>query len=246
MVLNASSFIQNRTQVIAITNDRIKHILWYVAECYNLLQKDKPTYSKAIVKASTSHKFEDYLKIEFVDNYLIENKAILQSKVSHLEQINFSYETQKKYVDSNDGKNKPDKIDIYINKLGLQNEWKEHDEHVYFALECKRIVGTKSYLEYISDIRKFTERDHTNLRLPFEGMIGFIEDASINSTVASNELSKKLKASTTIETTQYLTSIILNTEFDGSYLSVHKKDYKPKDIFTLYHLLFDYSKNVTA
>jgi len=125
MSLNALRFIQNRREVIALTNERIKQILWYIVECYQFLQKDKPTYSKSGWKNRSTIPFEDYLKMDLVDQYLIANKDILKAKVSALEQINFTCEPQKRYVDVSDKKIKPDKIDIYINKLGLQNEWKE-------------------------------------------------------------------------------------------------------------------------
>lgn len=247
-MVNASSFIKNRKQVAAITKDRIEHILWYIAECYGLLQKTKPlpTFSKSFVATKTTHKFEDFIKFKFVDNYLIPNKSILQSKVSALEEINFNSETQKTYIDAKDGKEKPDKIDIYINKLGLQSEWKQSDEHVYFAVECKRIKDNQSYGEYVTDIEKFTSRNHTNLRLPYEGMIGFIEDNSINHSTASSQITSRLKKSTTIVTSQYLTTVSLNNEFDASYVSIHNKIFGRKSSFTLYHLFFDYSCNVVA
>lgn len=245
-MLNASTFIKNRKQVTAITSDRIRHILWYVAECYNILQSSKPlpTFSKSFVADKTTHKFEDFLKFRFVDNYLIPNKPLLQCKVSALEEITFQSETQKPYIDSTDKKEKPDKIDIYINKLGLQNEWKQSDEHIYFAIECKRIQDSSSFTGYIGDIEKLTTRNHTNLRLPFEGMIGFIEDSSITHSIASTKVTNKLKKSNTIKTSQYLASESVHNGFDACYVSMHNKSFGKKNQFTLFHLFFDYCKNV--
>ena len=242
-MLNASSFVKNRSTAIALTNSRILSILWYVAECYIILQKYAPSYSKS---AKTTLKFEDYLKFKFINDYLVPNKSILQNRVSALEEITFSGETQKIYKDSKDRKEKPDKIDIYINKLGLQQEWGEPDEHVYFAIECKRITGTKSYSEYVVDIQKMTERNHTNLRLPFEGMIGFVEDSKITHAIASAEVSKRLKATKKIVTQKYLAPIALNSSFNASYSSSHKKSFGGKSAFTVYHLFLDYSKNVVS
>jgi len=245
-MIDASSFIKNRKQVAAITQDRIGHILWYIAECYGLLQKTKPlpTFSKSFAATKTTHKFEDFLKFKFVDNYLIPNKSLLQKKASALEEITFNSETQKTYIDSKDGKEKPDKIDIYVNKLGLQNEWKQSDEHVYFAVECKRINDTQSYGEYVGDIEKFTSRNHTNLRLPYEGMIGFIEDAKITHAIASTQITSRLKKSQSVVTTDYLTTISVNSGFNAGYFSKHNKSFGKKNPFTLYHLFFDYSGNV--
>lgn len=243
---DASSFIKRRKQITAITNERIGYILWYVAECYNILQRVQPlpTYSRSFVAGNTTHKFEDYLKFKFVDDYLIPNKPLLKSKASALDEITFQSETQKTYTDTKDNKEKPDKIDIYVNKLGLQNEWNQSDEHIYFAIECKRISGTNSYTEYLKDIEKLTTRNHTNLRLPFEGMIAFIEPTTITHTIASTQITNRLKKSTTITTTQYLALTSVNTDFDACYLSKHNKSFGKKNPFAVYHLFFDYSANV--
>jgi hypothetical protein len=166
MRLNAAGFIQNRPQVVSITNNRISNIIWYIAECYNMLLSDKVCYSKS----KTTFHFEDYLKMEFVDSYLINNKKTLTERISALEHINFSYETQKRYLDQNDKKEKIDKIDIFINKLGLKNEWSSEDEHLYLAIECKRIKTLSDCTEYIKDIQKFCDRAYKHLRIPFEGV----------------------------------------------------------------------------
>lgn len=246
MASNASTFVRNRVQPASITNTRLLNILWYIVECYNLLLNDKPSYSVKHIGESTSMKFEDYLKAEFVDKYLIKQKSLLKQRVSELEHITFNYETQKRYIDASDGKEKPDKIDIYINKLGLQNEWNDEDEHIYFALECKRLVNTSSYNGYINDIQKFTDRKHTNLRLPFEGMLAFIEAKSIDHKIASSEILKRLEVSSTIKTTEQLTNVSLHDTFDGAYMSVHQKNYAIDLNFKIYHLMFDYSQIVSV
>lgn len=246
MSLNASLFIPNRSKVISITNDRIKHILWYVVECYQMLQKDNPIYSKAWIRTHTSYKPEDYLKMELVDKYLIPNKAILKTKISELEQINFTYETQKRYMDTVDKKEKSDKIDIYVNKLGLQNEWNEQDENLYFAVECKRIKILSDTKDYISVIQKFTQRNHTNLRLPFEGMIAFIENKNLNHMQVCNEVNTKLETAINITTMKSLSPVMLHDDYRGTYSSSHKKSFNNKELFSIFHLLFDYSRNVDS
>lgn len=178
MSLNAAGFISSRSNVTSITDSRIKAILRYVSECYQFLKNDAPLYSKKYVKDHTSYHFEDYLKVDFVDKYLIENKKILKRAMPALEEVNFSYETEKRCIDST-GKHKKDKIDIYINKLGLKEYWQTHDEHIYFVLECKRIASLKGCEAYVKDVEKFCTRQYIQLRLPFEGMIGFIEKAEI-------------------------------------------------------------------
>jgi hypothetical protein len=182
--------------------------------------------------------------MELVDKYLIPNKELLISKISELDQINFTYESQKRYVDV-DGKEKPDKIDIYINKLGLQNVWREQDENVYFSIECKRIKILSDTKHYISDIQKFAHRNHTNLRLPFESMLAFVENKTLGHLEISNEINKRLRKESAILTNEYLNTIELHKKFKSSYLSTHKKLFNEKNCFSIYHILFDYTENVS-
>ncbi len=243
MVSDATIFIQNRKDPISITNHRIKNILWYILECHKIFIKDNRNYSQNWVRNNTTIHFEDYLKFEFIDNYLIPNKYLLKDICSELEEINFAAETQQRYIDA-DGKQKPDKIDICINKLGLQNEWNDADENIYFALECKRIKHLADTNGYIVDIGKFCQRNHTNLRLPFEGQIAFIENPQLSHTNITNEINKRLNKSATITTDSYLSNIKLHKTLDCSYLSTHKKNFLHKEQFSIYHLMFDYSEVV--
>ena len=247
MTDNVNSFIRSRKKIVAITSDRITHILWYISECYTILSKDKPQYSKSYVSNDTTFHFEDYLKMELVDKYLIPNKHLISSKLSKLENINFHYENQKRYVDTRDKKEKVDKIDIYINRLGLQNNWKEKEENIYFVVECKRILKLSDCKKYIVDIKNFADRKYINLRLPFEGQIGFIENTKITHDNLSKAISKELKNMPgTINTKAYLYNIKIHKVFTGCYLSKHIRNHTDKDEFFVYHLLFDYSPFVIS
>lgn len=241
MVSNASRFIQNRTNVLSITNNRITQILWYIIECHRIFVAENKTYSKTWVRQNTSFHFEDYLKFEFIDNYLTPNKYLLKNRLSELEEINFAAETQKRYIDT-DGKQKPDKIDICINKLGLQKEWNNSDENIYFVIECKRIKQLSDAHDYIIDIEKFCNRNYSNLRLPFEGQIAFIENPNLTYNLIKDEINNRLKTTTTITTDSFLSNIKLHNTLDCSYHSSHKKNYNKKEQFSIYHLMFDYSK----
>lgn len=242
MPLKAAKFIQNRRKVITITYERVNQIAWYCIECYNLLLRDKPSYSKSYVTAKTAYNFEDYLKIEFVENYLKLNKAVLRNKVSELEEITFHYETVKPFIDTaNKDKERSDKIDIYINKLGLKNHWAVEDEDLYLSIECKRINILSDCENYIEDTENFCTRQYKFLRLPFEGQIGFIENSKLNHVSATSEINRRLGLSSTITTRQGLKRRQVYEGFDGSYLSVHSRNYLPKDKFTIFHLFFDYS-----
>ncbi len=244
MTFNATPFITSRSNKFAITENRIKNIFWYVVECYNILLNDRVIYSKSWCEANTRYHFEDYLKMEFVDNYLIKNKSIIQNRISVLEEINFSYEIVKRFTDS-EGIEGSDKIDIYINKLGLQNLWKDDDEHIYLAIECKRINQLSDCSKYISDIQKFCDRNYKHIRIPFEGMLAFIEDKSISHERISNEVNERLINNDYITTTSYLTKENVNSTFDGGYRSVHGKKFENKATFSIFHLLFDYSSHIS-
>jgi hypothetical protein len=242
MPLKASSFIQNRKKEVSITYNRVNQITWYCVECYNLLLKDKPSYSKSHVSAKTAYNFEDYLKIEFVDNYLKLNKSILRSRVSDLEEITFHYETVKPFIDTTDNdKERSDKIDIYVNKLGLKNHWAVEDEDLYLSIECKRINILSDCGDYVNDIEKFCTRRYKNLRLPFEGQIGFIESSKLNHSLVSVEINRRLGISSIIKTKQHLKKKPIHPGFDGAYLSSHQRNFTPKGKFTVFHLLFNYS-----
>ena len=65
MVNNASRFTQNRTDVIALTNLRIKKILWYVIECHQIFIDDKKTYSLKGIKSQSKIKAEEYFRTKF-------------------------------------------------------------------------------------------------------------------------------------------------------------------------------------
>ena len=244
MPSKATNFIQNRKKVVAITYNRVTDIIWYVAECYQILLKDRSTYSKKFVSQKTTLHFEDFLKMELVDKYLIPNKHLISARCSKLECVNFHYENQKRYVDFSDKKEKPDKIDIYINRLGLQNNWNQHEENVYYAIECKRIEKLSDCKTYIGDTKKFADRNYKELRLPFEGQIAFIENSKLNHKSVSTEINKILEANSALITNQLLKSELLHKFFDGCYSSRHKRNFNKKEPFTVFHLLFDYSEFV--
>lgn len=239
---SADQFTQTRRY--NLTEKRIKIIVSYLLECHKIFLGDGITYSQKEISQNGTVMFEDHLKFEFVEKYLVKNKFLLKNKISELDEINFACETQQRYIDFADNKLKPDKIDIYVNKLGLKDILNEDDENIYLAIECKRIKILSDSKDYVLDIEKFTNRQHTNLRLPFEGQIAFIENKKLNHKIISDEVNIILKDSDSIETESYLMPEILHSSVDGSYLSKHKKNFGNKDSFLIYHLMFDYSNVV--
>jgi hypothetical protein len=235
-----AKFIQNRTEAFAFTNNRIKLILSYLIECHRLFIEGKIVYSQSWVKQNTAIQFEDFLKFEFLEKYLIPNKHLFNSMGTNLEDLNFSAEPQKRFIDA-DGKQKRDKIDIFINRLGLQKAWNEADENIYFAIECKRIRKLSDFKLYVDDIGKFCNRNHTNLRLPFEGQIAFLENSKLQQSIVVDKINKLLKSSTGIVTSSFLLQIDLHRKIKCSYKSQHQKNFAKKEQFSIYHLMFDYS-----
>jgi hypothetical protein len=80
-------------------------------------------------------------------------------------------ETTEEYVSLIDKKTDNHPIDIHIVNKAQKDSWGENTKP-YFAIECKRI--NLGFSEYVEDTQKFTERNYTKLRLPFEGQLGFI------------------------------------------------------------------------
>jgi hypothetical protein len=240
---NVSAFIKSRRN--SLTQQRIKHILSYVMECHKIFLNDGITYSKSALRNLGTVMFEDYLKFEFVEKYLVKNKSLLKIKISELEEINFACETQQRYLDVSDNKVKPDKIDIYVNKLGLKNIFQEtEDENIYFAIECKRIQILSDLKDYVLDIEnKFVNRNHLNLRLPFEGQIAFIENEKLTHKIISDEVNTILRTKSFI-TYSFLTTEKLHSTIDSTYSSIHKRNFGNNDSFLIYHLMFNYSKVV--
>jgi hypothetical protein len=239
--MNENLFVLHRKNAIA--EKQIKIILWYVVECYLLTLKNNKRYSKTWVKKNTRLKFENYLRNRLVEDYLEANKYLLKQKTLTLNNIDFSYETEKEYIDTQDNKLKPDKIDIYINKLGLQNEWKKQDKNVYFAIECKRIEKLSDANDYISDIEKFSNRNYIKTRLPFEGQIAFIENQNITHIILREKVNEILQKRNSIITDSFLNPIGLNDKFNESYLSKHQRN-TSRENFSIYHLFFNYSNIV--
>lgn len=246
MISDASQFIQHRKDTFSITNKRITQIISYVCECYGICVKDKTVtpYSISTVAQNSTLTFEDFLKFDLIDNYLNVNKHLFKEKVTELEEIHFSAETQERYIDLIDSKQKPDKIDIYVDRLGLQNEWMSQNNQVYFAIECKRIKILSDTKAYIGDIKKVTNRNHTNLRLPFEGQIAFIENTKLNHRVVAKKANTILSEDSEIHTLQYLKFQNFHSTFKATYSSVHTKNFGRNESFLVYHLLLDYSKIV--
>lgn len=240
MINNASKFIRNRgIDVIGITAKRVDAIIWYVAECYQLLYKDKPTYP--ICRENSSVKFEDYLRFRLVVDYLRKNKILISSKCFELSEINFHCEEQLEYSDIVKETESADKIDITVSRLGLQEAWNDADENIYFAIECKKIKILSDCENYSLDTEKFANRKYLNTRLPFEGQLAFIVNNKLSHNSIATEINRRLQNRKKLVTMQPLKNVPKHSVFDGCYHSIHQRNHTTKDSFEVFHLFFDYS-----
>lgn len=245
MQSNPSLFNQHRKQKNeswSIVKYQVEQIMRYVIDCYICMLCDAPKFSMSGMKETTTYKFEDYLSDRFVDDYLRVRKDEYFSQTL-LNQIIFTKQSSENYTDCNTKLKQPDFIDIYITNLQLDKVLSSNPQP-YFAIECKRIRKSGSIDEYISDIKKFADREHSQTRLPYEGQIAFIENPKFSHCLVAQNINKKLQSKESIETIQVLKSKVIHEGFEGSYYSKHFKNFGENNGFAIYHLLFDYTKIV--
>jgi len=245
MQSNSHRFIQHRIRENksgGIIRSRIDLILHYMIDCYLCMLEDGPEFSSSKIKETATYKFEDYLSDRFVDDYLRKRKAESLSQ-TQLNQIIFTKQSSENYIDCNTKLNRPDLIDIYITNIQLDKELSSTPQP-YFAIECKRIRKSSCFEEYVKDIQKFANREHTMTRLPYEGQIAFIENSKFTHCLVAQNINKKLLSIESIDTIQVLESKVIHEGFKGSYYSKHFKNFGENNGFAIYHLLFDYTKIV--
>lgn len=232
MSLDASNYIRNRRK-LSLSRKRIKEVLVCIINSYEKIISDGVVfdYSKR-----GKIKQEDFLRNRLVDDYL---EYELGSLELGTERFTVNKETSEEYSNLVDNVLHNDPIDIHIVDKAQQESWGRNTKP-YFAIECKRIQSSVS--DYIGDTKKFTERDYTKLRLPFEGQLGFVENPSLDHISISKKINKNLSSNPEIETIKELEPHRLKDDFDASYLSLHKK--KNNTAFTVFHLFFNYSKIV--
>lgn len=239
---SAHKFTKKRA--IKLSRKQCIQILEYVVFCYDRLKRDNEEnrvyYSISYCRKHTGFKFEDWLKMKFVDDYLQKFKSDFQKY--QIKEIQFQYETWKPYIDQV-GKERRDQIDIFISNLGLQKYWGNVvKEDLYFAIECKRLKNTSKNASYITEIQKFVERQHKRFRFPFEGMIGFVEKSSISIDAIIDDINERLKTHSTIRTNKELTPFPICKDFKYCRLSKHDRILPEVISIEVYHLFFDYAK----
>lgn len=228
----------------SLTEFRIKLILKYIIHCFWVMQQEGKRYD---YRESGKIKKEDFLRDGLVDDYLNKksNKNYYKKFISDNPnvEIYFQKEEQQNYFEKST--QAEDFIDITVKETKLSEVLSEDvSDEIKFAIECKRINKSQSYSEYVKDIYKFTNRQYKTYRLPYEGQIAFVEDSTLNCAIVSKKINERLKSDSKIVTVQFLENKTFDPLFDGGYYSVHNRNYGDQNNFSIYHLIFDYSKIV--
>ncbi len=238
---NFIPFVQSTENKNDVTKTLFLNVMRYMVFCYHKMIADKVKYSQNECEETTKLKFEDYLKFQFIDNYLNKQLNKRNNKVYDIYTITFEAETEKLYKLNNI--TQADKIDIFVGNLNL-NIFDDsiNLNDIYFAFECKRLENNAKNAQYIKDIEKFTQREYA-FRLPYNGMIAFVEKCSSSLDSIILDIENKLQKHKTIKTVPqnntYLQNIDIK-EFNLARYSIHSHSTLPHKI-EIGHLFFDYS-----
>lgn len=215
--LDASQFKYNRV----FFNAEFEELLSKIVECYGLMLTDN------VFLTNDENKIRDALLI----NYLKNNKI-------------------RKQVGLNDylfDREVPEDTTIGRTDIKIQTSNTFTDTTAYYTIECKRLDATaptgKSGLnaKYIENgIQRFVLKTYSS-HYQTNGMIGFVVqglDIRKNTQAINSLLASEYKH---ITTTQGLTHKIIAPGFEFSYYSTHNT---ATDELTIYHLMFDFSKNI--
>ena len=238
-MIDATNFLPNATK---LTESRIKQIVRYIIYCYQkMVSENKKYYYADSGKLSK----EVFLKNGLVDDYLQKTSNIeyFKRNISDNQsvEITFAREASMTFTDIDTNDFRSDMIDISIWTSALQSAWSnETDDQVKFAIECKRICVLSDANKYLIDTENYCNRNFILTRLPFEGQIAFIENASISNTMLQDNLNTLLINHKIIKTKMMLTQEKLKDTFDGTYLSKHYRSFNDSE-FAIYHIFLDYS-----
>lgn len=225
-----------------LTEFRVNLVVKYIVHCYLLMIEEGKKYN---FSQRGKLQKEDYLRNGLVDDYLSKKpyKDYYKQFISDNSNVEIYFNKEENQIYQIDGINSDDYIDISVKETKLSEVLSETTEdEIKLAFECKRIKVPQDRTEYIKDIHKFANRPFTTYRLPFEGQIAFIENPLYTHQTVSFEINKKLQVDTEVKTVKLLKNKAIHSDFDGTYHSIHKRNYHNKEDFSIYHLMLDYSK----
>lgn len=197
-------------------NAEFEEILSKLIVCYNTMRRDN------VSLINNENSIRDYI----LYNYLKKQSFKVEHQVT-----NYLFDPE---LPENTGR-----IDIRVMPV---NPFVNDD--AYYIIECKRLAavnqnGTSGLnSEYIKEgVSRFVSKKYSNY-YKTNGMIGFV--------VQSMDIYKNIKAINSLlkgkaNTTKELFNRKIVSDFDYSYCSTHSLD---KDEVLIYHLMFDFSKNI--
>jgi hypothetical protein len=216
--LNAVGYNFNESNYEA----EFKRVLRGVYACYSFMLRNNVS-----VPPNDENKIRDILLCKYLNDDAIRNKTDL---------IWYSFN---KEVPEEDGR-----VDI---KVEIRNPFVS--TKAYYIIECKRLdnkntTGTSGLnAEYINNgMHRFVSIIYpTNCRV--NAMIGFVvEQMDIHRNIQNiNALLSNPKISN-CNTTQKIQQATFIPKFEFHYSSIHKD--RENNSFTLYHLMFNFSKNI--
>jgi hypothetical protein len=214
--LNASAYVHSNI----FYNAEFEELLSKIIACYNLMLTDNVSLS------NDENSIRDVLLINYLNDNSVRRKIELTDYL-------FNREVPESKTIG--------RTDI---KIETQNTFQNTD--AYYTIECKRLGSSNAMgatglnAKYIQNgISRFVSKTYSS-HYKTNGMIGFIvETIDINKNIAA--INGLLKG--TANTTKELFKHKIVTDFHYSYCSTHDLD---SDEILIYHLMFDFSKNIKS
>ncbi|QTE22291.1 hypothetical protein [Polaribacter cellanae] len=227
-----------------LTQKRVEMVMEYVLYCYQKMIAEGKTYKKEVFfnENKTRYNLEEGLSEKLVNDYLgiFDNLEYYKTSISDKPgvELYFNNEAKQSYTENNITKD--DYIDIKVQETELSKIWSGvgNVQQIHLAIECK--IVEKGYSEYVSDIKKMSDRSFNTPRLNFEGQIAYITNENYSPSSVASGINKSLSNNLEIVTIQDLKPKKINPKIDFSYLSIHKRNHNKKQ-FSIYHLMLNYN-----
>lgn len=207
MALDASAFSGSK----GIYSKEIIRVLKLIIHCHGeILSKEK-----------LSDNLENYLRNVLV-KYMRANKELYD-----VQYIFFDVESGELTLD--------DKLIGFLDVKAFNLGDKEvANEDEYFSFECKRLDGSsESSKKYVQNgIKRYISGKYSS-KMPLASMIGFVQGGSVDVNVKLINI--QLRPDKNTYTIQELEEIELVDDFEGSFLSIHKRT--NSSLIDLYHLM---------
>jgi hypothetical protein len=165
---------------------------------------------------------EDILRNDLVKHLEINKKQL---------KIAVAFRKECSVIDK-DAKKTKGRIDIsVIHDLSLTSDYD-------ITFECKRLKNNDKNQKYVDDgLMDFINGKYAE-KMPFAGMIGFVEEGNIS--VICADIKSRIENNGTNIICKFIKEKIVE-DFDYSYKSNHKRINNLENI-SLYHLIFDYTE----